>query len=89
MDYIHIFLMFENSRFLQDGHYHTTVLVYILLGLPGLWSSVPKLETGAPKLQNVSTGRVKLLASRINPRPTECPTQPRRMIDASRVYTFI
>ncbi len=32
----------------------------ILLGLPGLWSSVPELETGAPKLQNVSTGRVKL-----------------------------
>ena len=24
-----------------------------------------------------------------NTRPTECPTQPRRMIDASRVYTFI
>jgi hypothetical protein len=36
------------------------VRICIVLGLPGLWSSVPKLETGAPKLQNVSTGRVKL-----------------------------
>jgi hypothetical protein len=43
----------------EKGTYHK-VLIYIVLGLPGLCSSVPRLETGAPKLQNVSTGRVKI-----------------------------
>ena len=41
-------------------------------------------------MQNVSTGKSKAY-SRVEQftRPTECPTQPRRMIDANRVYTFI
>jgi hypothetical protein len=43
------------QRFIQ-----CLIQCYIVLGLPGLWSSVPKVETGAPKLQNVSTGRVKI-----------------------------
>ena len=52
-------------------------------------SSVPKLETGTPKLlawhrKSKNYSRVEFIT-----RPTECPTQPRRMIDASRVYTFI
>ncbi len=37
-----------HTRLPKEGTY--TVVLYILLGLPGLWSSVPKLETGAPKL---------------------------------------
>jgi hypothetical protein len=52
-------------------------------------SSVPKLETGTPKLlawhrKSKNYSRVEFIT-----RPTECPTQPRRMIDANRVYTFI
>ncbi len=55
-----------------------------------LYSSVPKPETGTPKLFWRGTERVKITReSNSNTRPTECPTRPRRMIDASRVYTFI
>jgi hypothetical protein len=55
----------------------------------GLWSSVPKLETGLLNAECVN--RKSKVYSRVEQftRPTECPTQPRRMIDANRVYTFI
>ena len=55
----------------------------------GLWPSVPKLETGLLNAERVN--RKSKVYSRVEQftRPTECPTQPRRMIDANRVYTFI
>ncbi len=54
-----------------------------------LYSSVPQLETGTPKLFGVAQKLINHWRVAFNTRPTECPTQPRRMIDASRVYTFI
>ncbi len=53
------------------------------------YTSVPKLETGTPKL--LASHRKSKNYSRVEfiTRPTECPTQPRRTIDANRVYTFI
>jgi hypothetical protein len=54
-----------------------------------LYSSVPQLETGTPKLFGVAQKRINHWRVAFNTRPTKCPTQPRRMIDASRVYTFI
>ncbi len=55
----------------------------------GLLPSVPKLETGLLNAERVN--RKSKVYSRVKQftRPTECPTQPRRMIDANRVYTFI
>ncbi len=52
-------------------------------------SSVPLLEPGTPRLLVVCKKRINHSRVATNTRPTECPTQPRRMIDASRVYTFI
>ena len=54
-----------------------------------LRSSVPLLEPGTPRLLVVQKKRINHSRVATNTRPTECPTQPRRMIDASRVYTFI
>ena len=54
-----------------------------------LCSSVPLLEPGTPRLLVVCKKRINHSRVATNTRPTECPTQPRRMIDASRVYTFI
>ncbi len=54
-----------------------------------LHSSVPLLEPGTPRLLVVCNKRINHSRVATNTRPTECPTQPRRMIDASRVYTFI
>ena len=52
-------------------------------------SSVPKLETGTPKCRTCHRKSKNYSRVEFITRPTECPTQPRRMIDASRVYTFI
>jgi hypothetical protein len=54
-----------------------------------LWPSVPKLETGLLNAERVNWK--SKVYSRVEQftRPTECPTQPRRMINANRVYTFI
>ncbi len=49
-----------------------------------LYSSVPQPETGTPKLFLAWHQKKSKNYSRV-----ECPTQPRRMIHASRVYTFI
>jgi len=54
-----------------------------------LRSSVPLLEPGTPRFLVVCKNRINHTRVATNTRPTECPTQPRRMIDASRVYTFI
>ena len=54
-----------------------------------LRSSVPLLEPGTPRFFGGMQKRINHSRVATNTRPTECPTQPRRMIDASRVYTFI
>jgi hypothetical protein len=66
----------------------STIHIYIVRPTR-LYSSVPQLETGTPKLFGVAQKRINHWRVAFNTRPTECPTRPRRMIDASRVYTFI
>ncbi len=61
---------------------------YILLGLPGYTQAFPNLRPG-PLNCWWYTKRINHSRVAFNTRPTECPTQPWRMIDASRVYTFI
>ena len=65
------------------------VLMTYIVRPTRLYSSVPQLETGTPKLFGVAQKRINHSRVAFNTRPTECPTRPRRMIDASRVYTFI
>jgi hypothetical protein len=54
-----------------------------------LCSSVPLLEPGTPRFSGGMQKRINHTRVATNTRPTKCPTQPRRMIDASRGYTFI
>ncbi len=66
-----------------------TILLYYTVRPTRLYSSVPKLETGTPKLLAWHRKSKNYSLVEFITRPTECPTQPWRMIDASRVYTFI
>jgi hypothetical protein len=64
------------------------IYIYILLGLP-VFAKRSQTWTGLLNAERVN--RKSKVYSRVEQftRPTECPTQPRKMIDANRVYTFI
>jgi hypothetical protein len=61
----------------------------ILLGLPGHAQAFPNLRPALLNAERVNRKSKNYSRVELITRPAECPTQPRRMIDASRVYTFI
>ena len=61
----------------------------MLLGPPGCTQALPCSSPGPLDFWWYAKKRINHSRVATNTRPTECPTQPRRMTDASRVYTFI
>jgi hypothetical protein len=66
-----------------------TIYNSMLLGPPGCAQVFPYLSPGPLDFWWYAKKRKNHSRVATNTRTTECPTQPRRMIDASRVYTFI